>query len=221
MARSLPPSLARLLAANDPAAFEAAWAPFLAEYTPLLLHVARKFRKDYDAVADAYACIVEQLRANDSRRLRTFVADGRSDFSTWLVVVAQRICLDHYRHRYGRRRSQPDSSSADADAAARRRLVDLVGAEVDLSSLADSLTVGPEEAASTAEAYDALRGLLRRLEPRDRLLLKLRFEDDLPVARVAENLGYPTRFHVYRRLSVVLGQLRAELEKRGISDPEP
>jgi RNA polymerase sigma factor (sigma-70 family) len=221
MARSLPPTLARLLAANDPAAFEAAWAPFLAEYTPLLLHVARKFRKDYDAAADAYACIVEQLRADDSRRLRTFVADGRSDFSTWLVVVAQRICLDHLRHRYGRRRSQPDHSSADTEAAARRRLVDLVGAEVDLSSLVDNFAVDPEEAARTGEAYAALRVLLLRLEPRDRLLLKLRFEDDLPVTQVAENLGYPTRFHVYRRLAIVLGQLRAELEKRGISDPAP
>jgi RNA polymerase sigma factor (sigma-70 family) len=220
MGRSLPPTLSLLLAANDPTAFEAAWGRFLAEYTPLLLHVARKFRKDHDAAADAYTCIVEQLRASDCRRLRTFVADGRSEFSTWLVVVAQRICLDDYRHRYGRRRSESESPHA-AETAARRRLVDLVGAEVDLSSLTDSQTAGPEEAARTAETYDALRELLRRLEPRDRLLLKLRFEDDLPVTQVAEALGYRTRFHVYRRLSIVLAQLRAELEQRGISEAAP
>jgi DNA-directed RNA polymerase specialized sigma subunit len=52
-------------------------------------------------------------------------------------------------------------------------------------------------------------------------LLKLRFEDDLPVAEIAENLGLPTRFHVYRRLSSVLEKLRLELRRSGITDPVP
>lgn len=221
MTRPLPPTLARLLDATEPAVFEQAWAQFLIEYSPLLLHVARRFRRDYDGAADAYACVVEQLRVNHSHRLRTFVADGRSEFSTWLVVVAQRICLDHHRHRYGRRRDPGGGLIRDTETAARRRLVDLVGAEVDLSSLCDGQSPSPEDALRTAETYGALMGVLQRLEPRDRLLLKLRFEDGLSIPQVAESLGYRTRFHVYRRLSVVLARLRAELEKKGITGSAP
>jgi hypothetical protein len=49
------------------------------------------------------------------------------------------------------------------------------------------------------------------------LLLALRFEDDLSASRISRMLGLPTPFNVYRRLNVVLRQLRAGLEARGIN----
>jgi DNA-directed RNA polymerase specialized sigma24 family protein len=48
---------------------------------------------------DGYAYVLEALRSDDYRRLRAYAADGRSKFSTWLVVVARRLCLDLHLRR--------------------------------------------------------------------------------------------------------------------------
>jgi RNA polymerase sigma factor (sigma-70 family) len=222
MSPAPPPVLHFLVGATRPAT-DAAWADFINSHNKLLLHVARSLGGDYDAVMDRYAYILEQLRCDNFRRLRAFVADGRSEFSTWLVVVAQRICLDHYRHRYGRSRhlAAGGDTTHDDDAAARRRLVDLIGADVDLTALSDNNALNQEDALRVADTYRALQSVLEHLNPHDRLLLKLRFEDDLPVAEIAETLRLPTRFHVYRRLASVLEKLRLELRRSGITDPVP
>ena len=99
--------LRRLLDATDPSLREAAWTDFVGAYSKLILHVARSSCASQDAAMDHYAFILDQLASDDFRRLRRYVADGRSEFSTWLVVVAQRLCRDHDRQRYGRLRVHP------------------------------------------------------------------------------------------------------------------
>lgn len=221
MAHAFPATLSRLLP-EDSASSEEAWADFVASHSKLILYVARSLGGGHDAVMDRYACILEQLRADNFRRLRTYAADGRSEFSTWLVVVAQRICLDHRRARYGRIRTVDGESPAHQEEwAARRRLVDLLSADVDLSSLSDAHASDPEDRLRLADLYHALESALALLDPRDRLLVKLRFEDGLPAPEVARNLGFPTRFHFYRRLSQVLEVLRRALESSGVRDAVP
>jgi RNA polymerase sigma factor (sigma-70 family) len=211
-----------LLQASDPAARESGWSDFVLTYNRLLLHVCRSLGGDHDAVMDRYASILEELRAEDLRRLRTYFADGRSEFSTWLVVVAQRICLDHLRRRYGRQRGAAgDSAAHDQEWAARRRLVDLLSADVDLASLSNCGVGDADERVRVADLYSALESALALLEPRDRLLLKLRFEDDLPVPELVRSLGFPTRFHLYRRLARVLKDLRSALERSGVREATP
>jgi len=126
----IPPELSDLLQGADPAAREAAWKTFLETHSRLLLHTARALGRDYDATMDAYAYLLEQFRRDDFHRLRAYVADGRTKFTTWLVVVARRVCLDHLRQRYGRpQESAPGSNEA---RAVRRRLVDLLVAGADV-----------------------------------------------------------------------------------------
>lgn len=217
-----PAVLGRLLAACDPNVREAQWEEFVALHSRLLLHVSRAGGGQHDAAMDRYAFILEQLQRDDFRRLRAYVADGRSEFSTWLVVVAQRLCLDHERRRYGRFRSRENDPVGPAEErVARRRLVDLIGAEVDLATLADPGAGGAEAGVRRSEVRQALDLALSRLKPRDRLLIRLRFEDDLPMAELAANLGFPTRFHAYRRLKEVLSILRRGLEERGIGESAP
>ena len=217
-----PAALGRLLAASDPAVREDCWAEFVAMHSRLLLHVARSCGGQHDAAMDRYAFVLEQLQQDDYRRLRGYVADGRSEFSTWLVVVAQRLCLDHQRSRYGRfRPGEKDATGPAENRAARRRLVDLIGAEVDLASLADPGGGNAEASVRQTDVHQALESALARLDGRDRLLVKLRFEDDLPMPEVAANLGFPTRFHAYRRLKDVLATLRRALEDRGIGEAAP
>jgi RNA polymerase sigma factor (sigma-70 family) len=222
MPDALPAAVARLLAASVPSVREDCWAEFVSTYSRLILHVTRSIGGEHDAAMDRYAFVLEQLRRDDYRRLRTYVADGRSEFSTWLVVVTQRLCRDHQRHRYGRLRSHDqDAAAYDEEQAARRRLVDLVSAEVDLTSLSAEDAENPESVIRVADVYSALESALARLDKRDRLLIKLRFEDGLPMPEVASNLGFPTRFHAYRRLKDVLGTLRHALEQQGIGEATP
>jgi RNA polymerase sigma factor (sigma-70 family) len=211
MAEDFPSELSSLLGATDAAARETAWAAFLSAYSRLLLHVARQVGRDYDTAMDAYAHILEQLRADDCHRLRAYAPDGRTKFTTWLVVVARRLCLDHHRHHYGRLRGN-NPEAVDARAV-RRRLQDLIAADLDVS---------PEPAPDLDQSLEArernttLGAILDALPPRDRLLLKLRYEDDLSAREIAGILGFPTPFHVYRRLNALLAELRRMLRARGL-----
>lgn len=217
MTSTIPASLSSLLASGGGASQEEAWAAFLAAHSRLLLFVARSFGGDHDAVMDRYVALIEHLSRDDYRRLRAFADDGRSEFSTWLVVVAQRICLDHRRARYGRLRSTDDH--ARNEHATRRQLADLVGVPADLVPLEDRGDLPADEALAARETRSALEAALATLPARDRLLIELRFTDDAPLAEIAGILGYPTRFHAYRRLNQALATLRSALAARGVVSP--
>jgi RNA polymerase sigma factor (sigma-70 family) len=219
MAEDFPAELAHVLDASDARARDLAWSAFVNAYSRLLLHVARQVGRDYDMAMDAYAHILEQLRGDDCHRLRRFAADGRSKFTTWLVVVARRLCLDYLRQRYGRaRRNGGDSGGG---RAVRRCLEDSLSERVDLATVPDVGALGPEGELIAVEESKALAAALAGLNPRDRLLLTLRFEDDLSAREIGALLAYPTPFHVYRRISTLLASLRAGLAPRRHQESEP
>jgi RNA polymerase sigma factor (sigma-70 family) len=216
-----PPELARLLRPQDHASRDVDWSAFTAAYSKLLLHTARSLGGDHDAVMDRYTYVLEQLRRDDFQRLRSYAADGRSKFTTWLVVVARRLCLDQHRQRYGRDRPAPEAGArAEEERTARRNLSDLVGAEVEPDTLRSDST-DPERELCATELRSALELALEALEPRDRLLLRLRFDDGLAAAEIARIMDFPTPFHVYRRLDHVFAALRRALRRSGVEDSVP
>jgi len=91
--------------------------------------------------------------------------------------------------------------------------VDLVAADVDLDSLADAGRLEAPDAIDAADVSVLLDNALATLSPADRLLIKLRFEDELPMPEIARQLGFPTRFHAYRRLTRVLAALRPAVQR--------
>lgn len=212
VAEPMTAELSRLLEARTEAARDEAWTEFIRVHHRLLLHVARSGAgaRDADAAMDAYAFILESLRDDGFRRLRAFTADGRSTFVTWLVVVAKRLCIDFARARYGRADRRDAADSGD-QALMRQRLIDLAGAELDLGSIADPSESNPETIFNAAEVRRALHDAIAELEPRERLLLALRFEDDLTAERIASTLQVPSAFHVYRQLNRIFGKLRQRL----------
>ena len=216
MADAHAPELFRLLNAPDPPTRDTAWDAFVAAHSRLLLHTARSLNQDHDAAMDGYAYVLEALRENEYRRLRAYAADGRSKFSTWLVVVARRLCLDFHRQRYGRARDT--GTDAREARAARRRLVDLVAEDLDASGRSPISLADPQADLLGREQSAMLDGALRGLPPGDRLLLTLRFEEDLSAREIAQVMGMATPFHVYRRLNAVLGSLRQSLRRRGVED---
>ena len=220
MDSDVPTELTALLDGSDPASREAAWTALLERYSGLLLRAARHFGRDYDRAMDRYEYIVSGLRSDDYRRLRSFRARPESAFGSWLVVVARRLCLDYERSTYGRTGRGANPDRAERRHAARRRLVDLVGTAVDPERLPAPGT-DPERAMRVNELSDALEDALAALEPRDRLLLRLRFEDDRSVRDIADVMRFPSVFHVYRRLNRVLEDLRGRLQSAGIRDSDP
>ncbi len=169
---------------------------------------------------DAYAYVVEQLRRDDFQRLRAYASDGHSKFTTWLVIVTRRLCLDHLRERYGR--SEEASPRSRAAHRVRRQLVDLLADDLESAQAIPAATTDdPETDVRKDELHGALDAALRRLDPRDRLLLKLRFDDGLPAREIDRIVGLGTPFHVYRRLHSVLTALRKSLSARGVESPEP
>ena len=220
---AFPTTLARLLEARDAGAVDAAWRQFVDAYTPLVLQVARSTAADRDSAMDAYGFVLEQLRDQNCRRLRVYAARENTRFSTWLLVVSRRLCIDFHRRRYGRPQASggADSSEATLDRATRRRLVDLAAETVDPDTISAAEGGSPESQMRLAQLHRALEGALDGLAPADRLLLALRFEDDRSAAEIATTLGFPTPFHVYRRLTRLLEGLRAQLKSRGIHDASP
>jgi RNA polymerase sigma factor (sigma-70 family) len=210
-----PAELAALLASASGAEREQAWAAFVRAYTPTVLRVARSLGGDSDGVMDRYAFVLDRLREDDHRRLRAYVRPAAGDFTLWLVVVVRRLCLDHYRERYGRSR-RDDGPDERARRTSRRRLVDLVADRTDPEVLAASGSAAPDEALVRAERTEALTGALAALPASDRLLLRLRFVEDLSGREIAALMRFPTLFHVYRRLDKVLRQLREALHRAGL-----
>lgn len=211
VAVSYPRELQRLLEAQSEPERDIAWSDFLTAFHRLLLHTARTVLRSEDDARDAYAEVLERLRANEFARLRNFADDGRTRFSTWLVVVTRRLCVDSYRRRYGR----TNGGEATAGQKVRHALHDDRCGGVDPSVLASSADL-PDAALEERERLEALAKALGRLEPRDRMLLALRFKDDQTAIAIARVMGFPSPFHVYRRLNTLLGTLRQTLGDAGV-----
>jgi RNA polymerase sigma factor (sigma-70 family) len=216
MAEHLPPALAELLSTQEPEPREIAWERFLVSYSPLLLKVAQRMARGYDEAMDHYTFVLDHLRARDYERLRSYAVHPQSEFTTWLVVVARRLCLDRYRCRYGRGRcSEPPAASAQSSRAARRRLMDAVFEPPSTLAQLAAESGDPAAALDLAERQQLLDAAIASLAPADQQLLKLRFEDELPARTIAAILAWPTDFHVYRRLRTVLSSLRKQLGGAG------
>jgi RNA polymerase sigma factor (sigma-70 family) len=212
MPPALPTALEFLLARRDDTSRAQAWAEFLAGCSDLLIRVARIMGGDDDAVMDRYAFILDALSRDDYRRLRAYVNDGKSSFETWLAVVARRLCMDEYRGRYGR--AQGDNEVAAERRSTRRNLTDLVGNELGLDELPGRSDAVPDTALEQKE----WRAALAQLDTEDRVILRLRFEDDVSVPEIARLLRLGSPFALYRRLKRILATLRKALESGGISD---
>jgi len=206
---STPDVLVRLLAAPDARGRESAWAAFLEQYSGLILHVARSRNRDHDAIMSCYEFVVDQCRRDDHARLRRYVSDGHGKFATWLLVVVRRLCVDHHRQRYGRLQGTNGERHTE-----RRLLTDLVGDAVGLELLADPES--SDDGVLRDERSALLSRALERLTPSDRLILRLRFDDELSVPEIARLLKAPSPFVMYRRLDHTLATLRRALEAHGV-----
>jgi RNA polymerase sigma factor (sigma-70 family) len=214
-----PTELARLLDAADEDSRVAAWEAFVRKHSRLMMHAARSLGGGYDAAMDRYAYVLEQLRADDFKRLRSYSVTPTTKFTTWLVVVARRISTDYHRSRYGRQRVPDNPGHAGSDARMIRRcLADLLTSDVDVNVISDERRIDPEHRIVHEEMSKKLDEALLQVSARDRLLLALRYEDDASAREIADLMAFPSQFHVYRHLNKVLANLKNALRAKGIDD---
>lgn len=190
------------------------WAGFVQRYTPLLMHIARISSRDHDEAMDAYLFFLERLQENDFRRLRAFSQKDGTAFTTWLCVVAKRLYIDRHRSLYGRPRGTGDRR-ANHTAIVRQHIVDLDGPLEKPDLVPDEHSENASAALERLELERGLRSARATLPPSDRLLLDLRFERNMSGRQIAQVLKYPTPYHAYRRLELVLRELKDRLEKGG------
>jgi RNA polymerase sigma factor (sigma-70 family) len=213
---SVPAEVSALFAADGEQSREAAWQDFLVCYSLLIRHTAAQLGGDYDVTMDRYAFVLEQLRQNDFRRLGSFQSGGSARFSTWLVVVVRRLCLDHHRRLFGRSASSGSTDRSASELRYRRRqLAELPTDTDDLDRHPDSVRASVTTEFSVRERGQVLGRAVEELDPVDRLLLRLRFEEDLPAREIALRLGFASQSQVYRRLDALLSTLRNRLRGAG------
>jgi RNA polymerase sigma factor (sigma-70 family) len=208
----LSPTLQKLLSENPPSGD--AWAEFAREHTRLLMHVARCTSHGHDEAMDAYAYLLEKLSEDGCRRLRAYSSHPESKFTTWLVVVARRICVDRSRAIYGRVRNEDSQTERDR-LIVRKKLANLDEGSEFVDSIPDEGLASPMAELEKRELTRELKELRASLPPADQLLLALRFDDGLSAAEIGVILKYPSQFHVYRRINLLLGELKARLKARG------
>lgn len=214
-----PQELQDLLQPPGPVERDEAWGRFVECFSRLLLHVCRSLFRDHDQAMDCYAYVLEELRKDDCRRLRKYVPEPGCKFTTWLVVVVRRLCLDFRRTIYPRPRKDDDRPPVIDLVSSRMSLNTSIIVELDETLLADP-GLSPEQLARIRDRRARLQACLSRLAPAQRLLLTYRFVDELPGREIASLLQLPTTFHAFRAIEAVLKQLRQCLAGKGITDPE-
>jgi RNA polymerase sigma factor (sigma-70 family) len=93
----------------------------------------------------------------------------------------------------------------------------LDGIETTETADARLLAEAADRQRATAEA--AIDAALEQLEPEDRLLVRMRFWNDLGVAEIARAVGQPQK-PLYRRLDTLLRELRRSLLSRGVGEEQ-
>ena len=102
--------------------------------------------------------------------------------------------------------------------AVRHHLADLIADEIDLDQVADGKSPSPDALVLAEERRRALKDAIGSLDVADKLLLTLRFKDEIAVDHIAPMVGLRNRFQVHRRLKAVLARVRRVLEDHGFAE---
>jgi len=237
-----------------------AWHSFLDQYAPTLFGIARKYADTEEAAHDCFLYVCEKLCTDDCSRLQKFESGRGTSLRTWLIAIANNLCIDWHRGLFGRSttpaaiRALPEleqltyryrvEQSLDLDTcllALRRFYPDLSRARMSQASASvhaalspkqrwrisartqrghvslDELRKGylpedpgddPGRSAATAQEQKALRCALSMLTPRKRLILRLRFEQELSLKEVARVAGLGDLHQARRLIQGALEELR-------------
>ena len=169
----------------------AAWDRLVDECSDLILGVIARYTRDVDARMDAYLYVLEELKADDFRRLRHY-GRGRGSavpcsFTTWLKLVVRNLYFDWFRHEHGRKSLPKEIQKLGPVEQRAFKLVYWEGY-------------------SAHEAYEVMRSQADRL----------RYDDFIQkLARVEERMSAINRAKIRRDLERARGPLSLDAEEDG------
>ncbi len=148
-----------------------AWSDFVAQYQSLVAsrvkHTATQCHFDLDGaeIEDICAEVFASLIVHDCRSLRQF--RGQCRLSTWLGVIARRVCLRQLSHLRDSLGGKPEQLRSDPYQSHDDLLAELI----------------------ETEQYDAIDSHVARLNESDRLILDLYFQQELSYAEIGRKAG--------------------------------
>jgi RNA polymerase sigma factor (sigma-70 family) len=243
---------------------DAAWSEFLELFSPLIMHIVRRYESDQRRGTDCFLHVCAALSDGGFRRLRSYRQEGAARFRTWLMAVVANLCVDWRRKKHGRYRpirsvarlSELDQlvyryryvrgmPRTECLRALEPRYPDLTEQQLcEISArlfalltpqhrwqlslrtasagpLDDGTTLDPEDAAAQLEEpgpgpeeitqveqqHDRVAEALAQLPAEQRLLLRLRYEQDLTLAEVARLARLADPFRANRQIQAALAAL--------------
>ncbi len=147
------------------------------------------------------AILIERLMVRDGRSLQEVVETLRTNHGVEMDAALEALCVKLARR-----------------APARQFVPEVEAVNVPAPLQEDNVLRGEQEflAKRVQAALDRVR---QALPPEDGLILKMRFEDAVPIVNIAAALHLNQK-RLYRRLEVLLAMLRKGLEAEGISRDE-
>ncbi len=131
--------------------------------------ILKHLRFTSDDLDDIHNTVFLKLFENQSKKLRQYKGDKGCTVATWIRTVTVRITLNYIRKK------------GFDGIGGREKVIPLE----DMSDLKEH-RAGPEELLEKSEQHRLLHEGTQTLPPRERLFLKLHFDQGLPIPKVAE-----------------------------------
>jgi RNA polymerase sigma factor (sigma-70 family) len=257
-------SIEDLLGRLSTGRIDSAWREFLERYSPLIMHIVRRYESDHGQVTDCYLHACSELSNDGFRRLLRYRPGGAAKFQTWLSAVVANLCIDWRRKQRGRFRpveaiaSLPEldrlvyrqiyvrgfsreeclhSLQARYPALTGPQLADINSRifslltpqqrwqlsvrSADMMSLDQSSWFDPDEATWQVEdpglgpaehsereqQFRQLEAAMAKLPAQQRLMLRLRYQQNLTLEEVARLMRLPDPFRANRQIQAALAAL--------------
>lgn len=144
------------------------------------------------------AMLIEQL----------LVRDGHSFSEAFELLTTN--------HGFAMDRGRVEAIAATLPVRIKRRIESIDGlADLPTAQNGSEIPAAWEDQAAVARVSDALRSAIQELDPRDQLVIMLRFVDGQSVAEIAAALHFDQK-SLYRRFDNLLRQVRTSLELQGV-----
>ncbi len=149
------------------------------------------------------AILIERLMVRDGRSLQEVVETLRTNHGVEMDAALEALCAKLARR-----------------APSRQFVTEVEAANVPSGApLAEDNVLRGEQEFLAKRVQAALDRVRQTLPPEDGLILKMRFEDAVPIVKIAGALHLNQK-RLYRRLEILLATLRKGLEAEGISRDE-
>ena len=155
-----------------------AWDVFVEKYTNLIYHTINKTLKTYSSdflyqvVSDIHNSVFLSLIENDYKKLKQYEGRNGCTVASWLMIVTSNHTLSYIKRQKQHIPLENDKSDC-AD------VIDQVPGSQER----------PEEVLSNDENRDILKKLVKDLNSKDVIFMKLYYEEELPPEEISEILG--------------------------------